>query len=147
MNFGAKLTGLAEVDRTLARMPNRMQTQVVKVGLRGAAKRPIKYARQEIRRRSDTGTLAKSIGSTMRTYRRTGISVMVIGPRKGFINPKSGAPANRYGLAVEYGWLGQDPDPFLHRTLNAADRTVLGDFQTAIMNRLDLLVGQGKISG
>ena len=81
----------------------------------------------------------------LRTYRNTGISVLVIGPRKGFVSEASDMPAHRYAPAIEYGWQGRDPDPFIHRTLNVLRASGLADFQAGCSKRLDLLIKEGKV--
>lgn len=150
-NIQLKLTGDKELERTLARMPARMQTQVVKAGMRYCAKRPVKYIRQQTKkhdRECSVGRmeLTKSIGSVLRTYRNTGITVLVVGPRKGFVNTETGTAAHRYAGNIEYGWQGQEPDPFMHRCLEHIRPHVINDFQAGIRRRIGQLVAKGKWS-
>ena len=78
-----RIDGAEELDKKLAKMPSRVQTQVVSKALRPAAKLIWMDAKQRLRAGGyvKTGNLVKSIGVAFRRYKRGALRMAVIGPR------------------------------------------------------------------
>lgn len=138
MAKGLTITGDKQLERKLRKLPPKVQKAAAKSGLTYAAKRPRKLMRDKAKAIKRSGTLAKSIGTRVKSYRRTGISVAVIGPRVGFIAP-NGQSAAKYGIMLERGANGMQPQPFVRQTLAQTEPFAVRDFKTGIGNRIEKL--------
>ena len=137
--FGSlKLTGDKELELLLVKLPEKVQTRVLKKAIRFAGKAIVKLQRDGIRRHNKSKQLQKSIGTKLKTY-RSGNTVLIVGPRKGFV-AENGERADKYAIAIERGWRGlsgRTPDPFMRLSFAKGKRTVLGDFKKGIGNGIE----------
>ena len=156
---GMTLTGDRELERLLLKLPEKVQARPLKKGIRFAGKPIRKSQRDGIKKYNQTKTLQKSIGTRLKTYRSSGNTVLVIGPRIDFLVSVQGIDdaktarkqgftrvrylnppqdAAKYGLGIERGWRGRVPDPFMRRSFEKGKRTVLGDFKRGIGNGIEI---------
>ena len=133
------LTGDKELERLLRKLPEKVQTRVLKKAIRFAGKSIRKSQRDGIKKHNKSKMLQKSIGTKLKTYRKDGNTVLIVGPRKGFV-AENGERADKYAIGIEFGWRsagGRLPDPFMRRSFSKGKRTVLGDFKTGIGNGIE----------
>lgn len=78
----AAVKGLDQLLKNLKRTPETLARRFVRQGVAKAARAVAREARAQARQES--GLLKQSIGIKVKTYRNTGITVAVIGPRVGF---------------------------------------------------------------
>ena len=153
VGFGIRLVGDKELKRAfkqLARLDERKKNTIVRQALGKAAKPILKNARARVP--VESGLLKKSLGVKTKTYRRSGVSIAVIGPRKGF-KTKVGGVKTRVGSAkgdetrqvrnpakyahlVELGTEHSAAKPFLEPALGNNRQTVLNTFRREIPRRL-----------
>lgn len=81
MAFGKSIIGDKAVIKNLNSLAERVQRKILRKVLRRVGKPMVAEARKRVRRRS--GTLAKSLGTVIRTYKKTSV-VAIMGPRGGF---------------------------------------------------------------
>jgi HK97 gp10 family phage protein len=74
-----RVTGLQPVLRALAALPNAVANRVLRKALEKVSRPVLDDARAGAAK--DTGALRRSMGRKAKTYRRTGTSVVVVGPR------------------------------------------------------------------
>jgi HK97 gp10 family phage protein len=132
--FRVKVSGHRELKRELEAVPEKIQRKALRAGQTKASRIVIKEARAKVPVRF--GLLKKSIGRRSKTYRKTGVVLSVIGPRRGFKKKREGSgrksrlgrwlarrglikskvrhddPA-KYAHLVEYGTVRSAPKPFL----------------------------------
>lgn len=130
------ITGVPELTRLLNELPDKIQSRVLKKAIRFAGRKVVKSQRTGIARHNKSKMLQKSIGTTLKTYKRSGNTVLIVGPRKGFV-AENGEPAGTYGTGIEKGWRNRVPDPFMRRSFEAGKATVVPDFQFAIGNGIE----------
>ena len=133
---GMTLTGDKELERLLRKLPERVQTRVLKKAIRVAGKPIRKSQRDGIKKHNKSKQLQKSIGTKLVTYRHSGNTVLVVGPRVGFV-AENGEDAAKYALGIERGWRNRVPQPFMRRSFEQGKRTVVGDFQKGIGNGIE----------
>ncbi len=151
------LTGDKELERLLRKLPDKIQTRVLKNAIRFAGKRIVKFQRANAKAAilggtagrskkkqaaakaagaTTAGTLVKSIGTRLKTYRSDGNTVLIIGPRKGFV-AENGERADKYAIGIEFGWRNRVPKPFMRKSFAQGKPTILGDFKTGIGNGIE----------
>lgn len=82
--LGLKADGFEELRAKLAALPDKVFRRVVAQASRKSMKIVISEARSNARAIKETGALAKSLGVKQKTYRRSGVQITIVGPRKGF---------------------------------------------------------------
>ena len=92
---------MQKLKRNLKVLPEVIYNRKVGVAARHAMKQVAKTAKQLAPK--NTGLLAESIGIKTKKYKRSGTAVVVVGPRSGFKDPKSGANPMNYAHLVELG--------------------------------------------
>ena len=100
-NVGIDFEGDKEMIRNLEQLPIRVQRKVVRQATSAALTPLNKAAKREAPK--DTGTLKKSIGKKVKTYRKDGVVWGAVGPRSGFrvvVDGKARDP-RRYAHIVE----------------------------------------------
>lgn len=147
----ATFTGDKELERVLLKLPERVQSRVLKSAIRVAGKPIVKSQRSAVKKKvgrdaqgrftSDetsrsTGNLAKSVGTSLKTFKGSGNTVLFIGPRKGFVAP-NGEEAAKYGIGIERGWRNRTPIPFMRQSFEAGKSTVVRDFQKGIGDKIE----------
>ncbi len=84
MADGMTLFGDKALERKLKQLPDDIFRKTTRKAAAMSMTPVAKEARQRARAVADTGTLARSIGKRTKTYRRSGVVVTIVGPRKGF---------------------------------------------------------------
>lgn len=106
MPFGisGKLDGMKQSLASLAGLGRTVRNQILRKALDKATQPMLKRAKQ-LAPRGPTGLLRKSLGRKIKTYRRSGVVVAILGPRKGFRKVVNGKPVDpvRYAHLVELG--------------------------------------------
>ncbi len=101
---GLKIEGVEDVEKALLAIGVKVAQKVVKTAVRKGSKIILKKARDLVP--VDTGALKKSLGIKRKIYRRSGVMVDIVGPRKGFEKTgpdgKTRNPVN-YAHLVEMG--------------------------------------------
>lgn len=84
----AHVTGMESVNRRLAALENKAAKRALRKGVTAGTKLLAKGAKKRVRRGKGklAGLLRKSIGSKVKTFRGSGATVGIIGPRKGFLH-------------------------------------------------------------
>lgn len=99
-DFRIKMEGQEALVRTLKHASPRVAGRVMRGGVKEAVKPIVKKAKAGARKIKESGLLAKSIGSVVRTYKLSGNSIGLVGPR----DDKSG----------EYQGKKRDPLKYMH---------------------------------
>ncbi len=106
------LTGDVELMRLLENLPDKVFKKVIGKASRKAMAPVVKSARRKAP--AETGLLRKSLGTKQKAYKKNGVTVTIVGPRKGFkskvkvddgrggTRTESRNPAN-YAHLVEFG--------------------------------------------
>ncbi len=113
------ILGLPELNRKLRRLPERLQKRALRRSLRQGANVILK----EVRARAPTEKLRKKTKVKSARSRRGSVAVRVtVGQRDfGF--------DDFYGAAKEYGWEGEEPQPFFRTGYDAKKHVALSVFQ------------------
>lgn len=84
MAFGVtfKLEGFQDVMRRMRSLQKKARGRLLRKAVTAASRLILRAAKAKVSRR--TGLLRKSLGIKVKTYRRSGVVVGVIGPRSGF---------------------------------------------------------------
>lgn len=88
--------GQPQIAAALRSIDKKLRTRVLRKAVTAAAKFMVR--RLKPRTPTDTGTLKKSHGQRVKTYRGSGVSVGVVGPRIGF--ERDGKRPDKYGWIV-----------------------------------------------
>lgn len=139
------LTGDRELEQLLRKLPDKVQTQVVKSALRFVAKKPTKKYQAQLASHG-LGFASAHIKAKFKTYRRQGNSVVIIGADKDAPEYK-GQPVEKILNVDEYGWTkrgegpgSRPPRPIL-RTIFAklkSNNQIVSDFKKAIGRKIEL---------
>jgi len=136
-----KMLGIKEFnDGVMKDLPQKIRGRIMRDAFKKAAKPVVKTMKAEVPKRLPTRRpdprpadptlreLRKSIGSVIKTYRNTGTTVAVIGPRVG---DKYRASVNKnnthnrlttIAVGIERGWKGRGVNRFVRRGYLAARR-------------------------
>lgn len=95
MNTRFTLIGMDELMRRMRTLDDNLRNKVAAQAVRAAAGPIIRAAKQRVP--SETGMLGASIGQRVKTYRRSAVSISVIGPRSDVQGKKR----------KEAGWAGK----------------------------------------
>tara|TARA_Y100000004_G_scaffold39865_1_gene43031 strand:- start:19644 stop:20213 length:570 start_codon:yes stop_codon:yes gene_type:complete len=114
-------------------LPQKIRGRIMRDAFKKAAKPAVKYMKSQVPKRLPTSKsdprpadptlreLKKSIGSVIKTYRNTGTTVAVIGPRIGEKYVASVYPNKKHNrltsiaVGIERGWRGRAPNRFVRR--------------------------------
>jgi hypothetical protein len=135
-----KLKGIKEFNEgVMKELPQKIRGRIMRDAFKKSAKPAVKTMKEQVpktlpspRRRdprpadSTLRELRKSIGSVIKTYRKTGVTVAVIGPRIGdkyrtmnYDNPKWNR-LTTIAVGIERGWKGRGINRFVRRGFLAA---------------------------
>ena len=137
MSNSMSITGDKQLKKLLKQLPEKVQRKVMSAAMRKAVK-PIQSAAQA-KAPVDTGTLALSMGSKVKTYAKSKTTVGIIGPKTGFSSESGGqrnVPAF-YAHLVEKGHISSDgsrvpPHPFLEPAAKEQSGAALAAMQSKI---------------
>ena len=138
MSNSMSITGDKQLKKLLKQLPEKVQRKVMSAAMRKAVK-PIQSAAQA-KAPVDTGTLALSMGSKVKTYAKSKTTVGIIGPKTGFSSESGGKKRNVpafYAHLVEKGHIASDgsrvpPHPFLEPAAKAQSGATLAAMQGQI---------------
>lgn len=136
---------MKECLQALKQLSPTLQRRVMRSAVTAAAKPIIASARATIQANDEeTGTLRKSMGSTVKTYRKTGSVVVVIGPRVGFANAETGRDATRYAHLVEDGHKpNTPPHPFLRPAFDSQVSAARDAMEAKIWQGIEDIANKG----
>lgn len=98
----AKIKGMRELQRMLKKVPAKIQNKASRAAVREASTPMLRDVRRRAKTAIRSRSLGKSIGRRIKTYRRNGVTVAVIGPRLDFVSP-SGTKIARLAHLIEFG--------------------------------------------
>ena len=136
-NIKFEIKGLPEVTRVLRKLPARLAKKVFRKATAAAAK-PIRKDMRSLYRQNanDTGNLRRSVGIRIKTYRRTGDVIAVIGARKAPKFTIGGQTAAKYAVGIERGWRNRTPKPVVRIALVRGKSRFVEDFVSALGNNV-----------
>lgn len=123
----AKIEGLELLLFNLQQLRSSKARSVNRRALQSAASLPLKAAKRRVPK--DTGQLRKSLGKKSKTYRDTGTSVVIIGPRVGYKDPATGRNPVKYAHLVELGTVRLQARPYLRPALQETHSQVINVYQ------------------
>ena len=144
-----QMKGIKEFnDGVMKQLPQKIRGRIMRDAFKKAAKPAVKTMKEQVPktlpspRRSDPRPadstlreLRKSIGSVIRTYRKSGVTVAVIGPRIGDKYRASNYNNSKWNrlttiaVAIERGWKGRAINRFVRRGFLAARKQFPKDLQ------------------
>ena len=126
-----KLLGIKEFnDGVMKELPQKIRGRIMRDAFKKAAKPAVKTMKAEVPKRlpSPKGRdprpadktlreLRKSIGSKIKTYKNTGTTVAIIGPRVGdkYRSSANNARLTTIAIGIERGWKGRGINRFVRR--------------------------------
>ena len=140
-------------------LPGRVFSRVVRRASSRAMTPVLKRAKQRVPVRHKL--LKKSLGRKVKAYSRDGVVAVIIGPRKGFKDQKTGANPANYAHLVEGGTAphviqtksgavikhpGARPQPFLRNSLEERKTTVVGQYQRELASGINIEVDKLKVN-
>lgn len=143
MQMRFELTGLKDVLGRLAQFQKQgTRSRILRPALQAATKPMLDLARSTVRIR--TGVLRKSLARKTKTYRKNGVVVVIIGPRKGFKKlatikrgrnkgKKIYADPIRYAHLVEFGTYRTRAYPFLRPAFHRLKARAVAIMKAKIM--------------
>lgn len=132
MAQGLKLTGDKDLIKRLKRLGSTVARRVVRQSTTAALTPMVKAMRREAPK--DTGTLKKSIGKVVRTYRRSGVVWGAVGPRKGF---ETANPDGSARIPTKYAHLVERHNPFMRRAFDSTSSQVLRTMVREVRKRIE----------
>lgn len=145
-----KITGLAELDKALRELPDKIQRNVVRAALRQGSKAIVAEARQQLVGHDRTGHLSESIRASVRLRRGVPHATVTAGDKRAyyahmvefgtaahFIKPKKSKSLFFAGLTrngVDHP--GARRVPFMRTTLDTAAQAALQAFADQVRKRL-----------
>lgn len=128
--IAGEIRGLNQLLINLEQLGSTKARAVSRRALVSSSSTPLKAAKQKAP--IETGQLKKSLGKRHKTYRGSGTTIVVIGPRMGFKNPETGRNPVRYAHLVELGTANASPQPFLRPALMSTHGIVTNDYQRKV---------------
>lgn len=98
----AEVRGFKQVHKNLHEVREKIEREINRIALRKAVKPALRQAKANARESDDTGTLRRSIGVKLKTYKRKGKVVIYAGPRT---NKARTGPDGRKRDPIKYGHL------------------------------------------
>ena len=130
----ATLHGTKEFNKSIKDLPQKIRGRIMRDAFKKAAKPVVKAMKANVPTRLETKRpdarpgdptlkeIKKSIGSVIKTYKHSGVTVAVVGPRVGekfvsklYHNPKYNRLTS-IAVGIERGWKGRQPNPFVRKT-------------------------------
>jgi len=109
--LSGEIHGLQEVMQRLNKIATAPRRQLLRRAIQVAAQITTKAAKANVRTAGD-GLLKRSIGSSVKVYRKSGIAVAMVGPRTGFKRAKG--QKIRTALGEKYAVANADPTKYAH---------------------------------
>lgn len=146
----ATLHGTKEFSQAMKDFPQKIRGRIMRDAFKKAAKPVVKAMKANVPIRLETkGTdprpgdpalkeLRKSIGSKIKTYKNTGTTVAIIGPRVGDKFRSKLNHNQKYNrltsiaVGIERGWKGRQPNPFVRKTRQQQS----GKFKSTLQSEL-----------
>lgn len=130
-----EVDGLSDVLKVINDVEQGIRNRVLRKAFRAYGKQIIKPAKAAAPRRS--GTLKKSIGQKVATY-KSGAVVLVVGPRRGVVGEYEGKKVvpSRTAHLVEFGTKRSRATPFMQRAAVAARSEGVRQFTTKVREEL-----------
>ena len=118
-----KLEGVQQLLKNLEQFSQTIQRRIVRKAV-SAGSTPMLQAVKAAAPR-ETGLLKKSIGRKVKTYRNSGVVLVIIGPRSGFRTVIDDKPRNplMYAHLVEFGTSKAPAKPFMRPAFQAMKQT------------------------
>lgn len=146
MRLSIKLTGLNASLASLELVSVKLRKKILRRAFTKAARIVAKRAKSKLPSKSTRtytvnrtqrtyqryGLLKKSIGSKVRTNRKTGDVYVVIGPRRGF--KEQGRNPEKYAHLVEYGTRHSKAHPFLRPALIETKQQIIELIKNEILS-------------
>lgn len=135
---GITVKGDKALARKLKRLPARIVAKAIKKGIRAAAKPMVKTAKQLATR--ETGTLQKSIGIGLKTFRRTGAVQIRLGPRKSITGVGPDGRIRKpfkYAHLVEFGNDKLPARPFMRPAWEQHNKRLVKSLPAAILTAVE----------
>ena len=129
MSVDIKMHGIEDMQRRLKELGTKKALRAPAAAVRAGSKIIINKSRSAAP--IDTGTLKKSLGQKIKTYRSSKVVVSIFGVRnKLYITPKGKRNPVKYAHLVEFGTLNNvKANPFMRRSFssssNSAKRAVI----------------------
>jgi hypothetical protein len=126
----ATLHGSKEFNKAMKDLPQKIRGRIMRDAFKKAAKPVVKAMKENVPTRLESKgrdprpgdptlkEVKKSIGSKIKTYKESGITVAIIGPRAGekFRSRITNARLTTISVGIERGWKGRQPVPFVRDT-------------------------------
>ena len=146
MQVGVNITGLENLERTLAAMPRATRNKAIRPAMRRGAAVVRDAASENVKAVADkgyaTGLLARSLRVySLRVYRgmlRTAVMV-----RRGFVTP-DGVRVGLYAAVLEYGKQGQPPRSWIRKAAREKATATVDVVREEIKRRLAEAVMDAK---
>lgn len=129
-----RIIGAKELARKLKKLPTRIVARSIRKPIREAGKPMVKTAKQLATR--ETGTLQKSIGIGLKTFRRTGAVQIRLGPRKSITGVGPDGRERKpfkYAHLVEFGNDKLPARPFMRPAWEQHHKRVVKSLSKAIL--------------
>lgn len=130
--MSARLEGFKELERTFKTLGERVQRKVLRSAVSAASTPIVKAAKANAEDSKESGTLKKSLGRKIKTYKDTQTVAAIIGPRTSVTGTWKGRkrwPA-KYAHLVERGHIDEKgnfvpPKPFLKPAYDSTEHQAL----------------------
>lgn len=126
MEVTAVVSGIEPLIRNLGKFKETTERSIVRRSMQFASTPVNKSAKRNVS--VDTGALKRSIGKKVKTYRQSGTTAVIIGPRTGF-NTEEGRNPTKYAHLVELGTDHSAAKPFLRPALHENGGVVVSRFR------------------
>lgn len=131
----ADLKGFRELTAKLDQLKRSVRNRILRKAVTAAAGIVVNAAKAACP--VETGQLRKSIGKRIKTYRRTGVVVGIVGPRTGFKNATTGRNPTKYSHLVEFGSATSAAKPFLRPAFDGNQSACLQKMAEVIEQELE----------
>lgn len=144
-----EIEGLEECLKKLEDLEKKECRKLMRKAVGEASKAVLSIAKplvpiNESREGRGQGPLLKSLGRRVKSYRRTGTVVGIIGARNGFYDPRTGEPLTKVANCVEFGTVYAAPHPFLRPAADQSRELVAQIMHNVFATGLDAWTGDGN---
>lgn len=136
-----KVEGLERTLLNIALLKGSKVRSLSRRALQTASSTPLKRAKQLAPK--ETGQLRKSLGKKSKNY--DSASVVIIGPRVGFMNAATGRNPVRYAHLVELGTKRAKPKPFILPALKQSSSQSVSIYSQRISSLLEVEVAKMRL--
>ena len=143
MQVKVELNGLQDVLKTLARVKKAASSKILRKAAGAASKILVKEVKARVP--VDTGLTRKSIGRRVKTYRKSGTVVALVGPRTGFADPNTGHDPVKTAHLAEFGTEHSAPSPFMRPAADAASGRMVAAVSETISRELVEAAKRGEV--